>query len=211
MRIARARARIQARRGDERVRQDRADEAHLVVRAPLYLFKAVKFPVKGAEIDVDNSAPAVERALAGLQKEIMLFENGRPLGRSARDGATVAAVRSLVRNLRAGGEPCRDADRTRHGIVVDQGYVDAHLTYPISSPDSVFSLRTTAAPGARRLPEADARYLPPTGDDRAMVITSRSGTVALNPTWVRAAAGSPGSASRTSSTASTTCSSCFAW
>src|SRR5207247_5743643 len=54
-------------------------QAELVVRAPLYLFKSVKFPVTGAEIDVDNSAPAVERALAAIQKDIVLFENDRPL------------------------------------------------------------------------------------------------------------------------------------
>src|SRR5437899_9938921 len=54
-------------------------QAQLIVRAPLYLFKSVKFPVTGAEIDVDNSAPAVERALAAIQKDITPFENDPPL------------------------------------------------------------------------------------------------------------------------------------
>ena len=32
-------------------------EAQLVIRAPLYLFKSAKFPVTGAELDIDQSAP----------------------------------------------------------------------------------------------------------------------------------------------------------
>ena len=38
------------------------DNAQLVVRVPLYLFKSAKFPVNNIEIDVDKSAPAIERA-----------------------------------------------------------------------------------------------------------------------------------------------------
>ena len=51
-------------------------EAHVVIRAPLYLFKSVRFPIKGVEIDIENSAVAMERALAGLQQEVTIFEDG---------------------------------------------------------------------------------------------------------------------------------------
>ena len=44
-------------------------EAHLVVRAPLYLFQSAKFPVKNVEIDVPQSGAAVERALAALEQD----------------------------------------------------------------------------------------------------------------------------------------------
>ena len=47
-------------------------QAHLIVRAPLYLFKAVRFPVKNIEIDVDHSAEAVQRALAALRRDIVV-------------------------------------------------------------------------------------------------------------------------------------------
>src|SRR6266498_4092414 len=59
-----------------------ADEAHLVIRVPLYLFKSAKFPVKNAEIDLANSAPAIARALAGLQHDVAVFEDGQPLSAS---------------------------------------------------------------------------------------------------------------------------------
>ena len=66
-------------------------EAHLVVRAPLYLFKSAKFPVNGAEVDVPQSEHAVERALAALQQDVALFEDGRRLTAS---------------NAILGGAPC---------------------------------------------------------------------------------------------------------
>jgi len=65
--------------------------------------------------------------------------------------------------------------------MIDQGYVDADLTYPIRSPDSVFTVRTTAGPELGDYLKMAIRYLPANGDTRAMIITSRSGPVALNP------------------------------
>src|SRR5438034_4797099 len=55
------------------------NEAHLVIRVPLYLFKSVRFPVKGAEIDAAKSGDALERAVAALQRDVTIFEDGRPL------------------------------------------------------------------------------------------------------------------------------------
>ena len=43
-------------------------EAQLVVRAPLYLFKSAKFPIKNAEIDVRNAGQALERAIAAFEQ-----------------------------------------------------------------------------------------------------------------------------------------------
>src|SRR6266576_3785829 len=54
-------------------------EAQLVVRAPLYLFTSVKFPVNNVEIDADQSVPALDRAIASYEQSITLYENGRPL------------------------------------------------------------------------------------------------------------------------------------
>ena len=163
-------------------------EAQLVVRAPLYLFKQVRFPVDGIKIDVDNSAPAVERALAALQKDITLFENGRPLVASRAIGRlSLPSDRSFEAYEQAASHVAEPLERGT-SIYIDQGYVDARISYPISSPGSEFAVRTTAAPELGDVLKLALRYLPPGGESRAMVITSRSGTVALNPTWVRAAA-----------------------
>jgi hypothetical protein len=53
-----------------------ANEARLVIRAPLFLFKNIKFPVKGAEIDAGNAAPAMQRALAALQENLSVLPTG---------------------------------------------------------------------------------------------------------------------------------------
>jgi hypothetical protein len=163
--------------------------AELVVRAPLYLFKSARFPVAGVEIDVDQSAPALKRSLAAIQKDITVFENGRPL--TAGDAAARLSLpsdrsfESYDKAIRHIGEPL---ERDTH-IFIDQGYVDARISYPIGSTASEFSVRTTAGPELGEALKLALRYLPPGSDGRAMVLTTRSGEVALNPTWTRAATG----------------------
>jgi hypothetical protein len=164
-------------------------EAQLVLRAPLYLFKSAKFPVAGAEIDVDNSAPAVERALAAVRKDITLFENDRPLVASRATGRlSLPSDRSFESYEQAASHVAEPLERGA-SIYVDQGYVDARISYPIGSPDSEFSIRTTGAPELGDYLKLALRYQPLGTDGRAMMITSRHGTVALNPTWWRAATG----------------------
>ncbi len=167
-------------------------EAQLVIRAPLYLFKQVKFPVAGAEIDVDKSAPAVERALAAVQRDITLSENERPLVASHATGRlSLPSDRSFESYEQAASHVAEPLERGT-SIYIDQGYVDARITYPIGSPDSEFAVRTTAGPELGDALKLALRYMPSGEGSRAIVITSRSGTVALNPTWVRAASGFTG-------------------
>jgi len=163
-------------------------EAQLVVRAPLYLFKSAKFPVNNVEIDVDKSAPALERAMASYQQSITLFENGKPLVASHATGRlSLPSDRSFESYEEASRQVAEPLERDTK-IYIDQGYVDARITYPISSPSSEFAIRTTAGPELGDYLKLALRYLPLRADSRAMVITSQSGTVALNPTWWRAAA-----------------------
>jgi hypothetical protein len=165
----------------------RPGEARLVLRAPLYLFKQVRFPVANAQIDLDQSGPALERAVAAIQRDITLQENGRTLvASSATARLSLPSDRSFESYEQAVhhvGEPLDPGT----GIYVDQGYVDARITYPIGAVDSEFSIRTTAAPELGDYLKLALRYRPAAGDPRALVVTSRSGTVALNPTWWRAA------------------------
>jgi hypothetical protein len=164
-------------------------EAQLVVRAPLYLFKSVRFPVNNIEIDLDKSASALERALAAIQQDITLFENERPLVAShATARLSLPSDRSFESYEQAASHVAEPLERGT-SIYVDQGYVDARITYPIGSPGSEFSIRTTAGRELGDYLKLALRYMPPGEDGRAMVITSGSGTVALNPTWVRAASG----------------------
>ena len=105
------------------------------------------------------------------------FENGQPLTASRRDGAVVAAVRSLVHRLRGSAGITSHSRRERDTrIYVDQGYVDARITYPISSPNSGVRHPHDRGAGAWRLSQA-RRSLPAARrrDVGAMVVTSSSG------------------------------------
>ena len=164
--------------------------AELVVRAPLYLFKSAKFPVAGGvEVDVGQSAPAIERSLLAIQKDLTLFENDRPL---TAGGATARLSLPSDRSFESYEEASRHIGEPlapdTH-IFIDQGYVDARIGFPIASTGSEFSIRTTAAPEFGDALKLAVRYLPLDGSGRAIVLTSLSGQVALNPTWARAATG----------------------
>jgi hypothetical protein len=163
--------------------------ADLVVRAPLYLFKSVRFPLTGVEIDVAQSSPAIQRALAAIQKDITLYENGRPLTAGAATARlALPSDRSFESYDLAVRHIAEPIEPDTH-IFIDQGYVDARISYPIGATDSEFSVRTTAGPELGEALKLAVRYLPARGDDRALVMTSLSGQVALNPTWLRAASG----------------------
>jgi hypothetical protein len=163
--------------------------AHLVVRAPLYLFKSAKFALKDVEIDVPGSTPGIERALTALQKDVVLFEDGQALTASSAKGRLSLPSDKSFGNyadaLRHVAEPV--AEDTH--IIIDQGYVDAHFTYALRSQNSELTIRTTAAPELGDYLKVVVRYTPLEGDSRTLMITSQSGTVALNPTWFRAALG----------------------
>jgi hypothetical protein len=164
-------------------------EAHLVVRVPVYLFKSAKFPNNGTQIEIAQSGPALERALAAFQEDVVLFEDGRRLTASKASGRlslpSDKSFDSYKDALRHVAEPV--APDTQ--IYIDQGYVDAHIIYPLQSQNPELSIRSTAAPEFGDALKVTVRYKPLDGGDRTLVMTSRSGTVALNPTWWRAASG----------------------
>jgi HupE / UreJ protein len=164
-------------------------EAQLVVRGPLYLFRSAKFPISNnILIDVDKSGPAIERSLAAIAQSVTLFENGRPLVASRASGRLSLPSDRSFESYEQAASHVSEPPEPDTSIYIDQGYVDARITYPISSPGSVFAIRTPSAAGLGDL-KVSLRYMPLGEDSRAMVFTSLSGIVVLNPTWVSAAAG----------------------
>jgi hypothetical protein len=165
------------------------DELHLVVRLPLHVTKTVRFPARGAEIDLANAGPALNRVTEGLAHDLVLWEEGTRLAaKSAVARLSLPSDRSFESYERAVAHVAQPADPSA-GIYVDQGYVDAHLTYAIRSPRSSFAVRTDIAPELKDYLKVSIRYQLLDEPGRAMVITSRSGKVALNPAWYQAGAG----------------------
>jgi len=164
-------------------------KAHFVIRAPLYLFKAAKFPTKEAEIDIPQSASAMEVALAAIQQDIVLFEDGRKLTSSRATGRLSLPSDKSFQTYGEARQHVADPVPADTRIFIDQGYVDAHIVYPLRESNPEISIRTTAAPEFGDALKLTVRYTPLEGDGRTLIMTSRSGTVALNPTWWRAASG----------------------
>jgi hypothetical protein len=163
--------------------------AQLVLRMPLHILKPASFPAVGREIDLVNAGPAVQRALAAVGREITIQENGRPLVPSDAIGRlSLPSDRSFGRYEEAVAH-VSDPVAPGTAIYLDQGFFDAHLTYAIASPSSRFTIRTAIAPELKDYLKVAIRYMPLGEESRAMVITSRSGQVSLNPTWYQAALG----------------------
>lgn len=164
-------------------------QARLIVRAPLYLFKSVRFPVTGAEIDVDRAGPAIAQALAACQQSLTLYENGRPLAATQAAGRLSLPSDRSFETYEQAMDHIAAPDESGLRIYDGQGYVDAAITYPIQSTDSEFSLRSTAGPELGDALKVALRFMSPVHESRAFTLTSTSGIVALDPTWAHAAAG----------------------
>jgi hypothetical protein len=166
-----------------------AGDAHVLARVPIELLRPVRFPVKGAEIDLAQSGDAVRRGADLVAHNFILRENGNALSPQV-----VAARLSLPSN-----RSFETWDKARShvatpiepdlGIVIDQGYLDVDIAFPIASPDSTFALESRIASELGPALKVTVRYLPLHGDERAMVLTGNAGVVSLNPGWLQAAAG----------------------
>jgi HupE / UreJ protein len=164
-------------------------QAHLVVRVPLDLLRGVSFPMKGAEYNLAACGPATREALAALAENLVISENGVRLVPSSSSGRlSLPSDRSFEDYDRALETADRPTDPTT-GMYYEQGSFDAHFTYPISSPKSVFKIQTLVASDLGSVIRMTVRYLPLGESGRAMLITGGSGPVALNPTWYFAASG----------------------
>jgi HupE / UreJ protein len=166
-----------------------AREVHLVVRVPLHVLRPIRFPVNGAEIDLANAGSSIQMALAALGQQLALSADGRVLVPASAVGRlSLPSDRSFDSYEDAAAHVARPpAPGT--AIYADQGYLDAHFAYGIVAPSSRFAIQTTVAPELKDYLKLAIRYLPLGEESRAMVITSRSGRVWLNPAWYRAAAG----------------------
>jgi hypothetical protein len=164
-------------------------EAHLVIRIPLDMLHSVPFPVIGSHYNLQSSDPAIQQALRGVAGDIEIWENGMrlvPIRASGR--LSLPSDRSFQGFDQADALVTQPMDLSSV-IYFDQGYLDAHLVYPIHSPTSVFTIQTILAQDLGNYAKLTVRFMPLDASSRAFVISSASGRVALNPPWYRAAEG----------------------
>src|SRR6266446_10518703 len=98
------------------------DELHLVIRLPLHITRTIRFPVKGAEIDLANAGPAIERVLEGVGHDVLLWEDSRLLvPKTAAGRLSLPSDRSFEHYPDAVAHVARKPAPDT-GIYVDQGY-----------------------------------------------------------------------------------------
>jgi hypothetical protein len=164
-------------------------QAHLVIRVPLDMVHSVQFPLNGRQYNLESSGSAIQKALNGVGNDIQIWENGvRLVPTSSTGRLTFPSDRSFENYDQAAALVAQPMDFSS-AIYFDQGYLDAHLVYPINSPNSVFTIDTIVAPDMGDYAKLTVRFLPLNASSRAFMISASSGRVALNPTWYRAAAG----------------------
>jgi hypothetical protein len=164
-------------------------QADLVVRVPLDLLLGVPFPLTGDHYNIPASRPAVETALKALASALELWEgNVRLVPSSAAGQLAPLSDRSFEDYDQAVAQVAEPvpADTV---IAFQQGYLDAHFVYPISSPKSVFSIETTVGADLGDYVRLTIRFIPHDEPSRAMMITGASGRVALDPAWYQASVG----------------------
>jgi hypothetical protein len=163
--------------------------ADFVVRVPLDLLLGVPFPLAGDHYNIAASRPAVETALKALATALELWEdNVRLVPSSAAGQLAQLSDRSFEDYNRAVAQVAEPVAPDTV-IAFQQGYLDAHFVYPISSPKSVFSIRTTLAADLGDYTKLTIRFIPLGEPSRAMMLTGASGRVALDPAWYQASVG----------------------
>jgi len=163
------------------------DHADLLVRVPLDLLSAVSFPAVEGRIDAAAAGAALDEALGLVGEAIAVFENGRRVPHTG-----VAARLSLpsdqsFNEYGSAAAHLSQPSPAAADIYANQGFVDVRLRYPLGAPRPMVSIRSGLRADLGDSVKVTVRYLPLDGPSRQLVITSRSGRVAVNPTAYEAA------------------------
>ena len=166
------------------------ERLQVLVRVPLELLLNLNLPKRGdGYLDLPLVEESIPKAIAATAKEMLFFEDGRPLVLSRGEGRiSPPADRSFESFERAlalvrGPRLAASAD-----VFWNRGFFDAYLEFPIASPRAGFAVDFHVAPGLRDRLKFDLRFLPPAGGVRAFEIPTAIGQVDLDPRWHQAAA-----------------------
>jgi hypothetical protein len=160
-----------------------------VVRVPLDLLRGVAFPLVGDHYKIDASRAAVETTLKALPSALQLWEDNLRLTPSRTTGQLAPLSDRSFEDYDRAVAQVAEPLAPDTVIAFEQGYLDAHFIYPISSPRSVFSIQTTIGAELGDYVRLSIRYIPLGEASRAMMITGASGRIALDPVWHQASIG----------------------
>jgi hypothetical protein len=162
-------------------------EAHFLIRIPLTALETVGFPLTERELDLANAGPAIQSVLGELRRDVVIEDDGRVLAPSHAIGRLSLPSDRSYQSYDAAVRHVGEGMPTGMTIYAEQGFFDAHLTYPINSSDARFAIRSNAFPELGDYLTLAVRFIPVGIDSRIVNITSQTGSVQLNPAWYGAA------------------------
>ena len=165
-----------------------AHQADLVIRIPLDLLHEVSFPTVGDHYDTAASAAAIRTALRAINAHLSLWEGNTQLEPLSEKGKLSPLS---DRSFESFDAAISGFDRSDSGAVIgfDLGYFDVHFVYPITSPNSVFSIENKIGSNYGDYTRLALRILPLGEPSRTMMLNGASGRVKLDPHWYDAGLG----------------------
>jgi hypothetical protein len=160
----------------------------LVVRIPMDLLRGLPFPKKGQQFDLAASVRVMPLAVQVLSNGFVVLENKSQLSPTAARGRLSDGSDRSFEEYESALAHVDGAPDLNQQIPVDQAAVDVHLTYPISSPASLFKIQSQVAADLGDATKLLVRYIPLGEGSRAFIIPGGSEPMPLNPGWYTAAA-----------------------
>jgi hypothetical protein len=164
-------------------------QAQFLIRVPLDLLLGVPFPLAGDHYNVTASGPAIATALKVLASTLQLWEGNVRLEPSAVAGRLAPLSDRYFGDYDQAIAGVNQPLAPDTVIGFQMGYLDAHFTLPISSPNSVFSIDNSLGAELGDYVQLALRFIPLDGSSRAMMLNGASGRVALDPPWYEASVG----------------------
>jgi len=162
---------------------------HFIVRVPLTAMQDINFPLVGPGfLDFEKAEPMLrDGAMLWVGQPVKIYENG-----SLLDYPEIFSIRASLPSNRSFGTYEGALEQTSKSplsndvqLIWEQAMLDIHFQYPIQSATSEFSIH----PGLDRLASrvmTVLKFLPPSGEERALMYTGDPGLVTLDPQWHQA-------------------------
>ena len=164
-----------------------AHQADLVIRIPLDLLHEVSFPTVGDHYDTAASDAVIRTALQAISAHLSLWEGNTRLEPVSEKGRLSPPSNRSFQSFDAA---VSEFDRSDSEVIgFDLGYFDVHFVYPITSPNSVFSIENKIGSNYGDYTKLALRILPLGEPSRTMMLNGSSGRVKLDPHWYDAGVG----------------------
>jgi hypothetical protein len=164
-----------------------AHQADLVIRIPLDLLHEVSFPTVGDHYDTAASDAVIRTALQAISAHLSLWEGNTRLEPLSEKGRLSPPSN---RSFQSFDTAVSDFGRSDSEVIgFDLGYFDVHFVYPITSPNSVFSIENKIGSNYGDYTKLALRILPLGEPSRTMMLNGSSGRVTLDPHWYDAGMG----------------------